>query len=198
MTERDTDANASGPDDRAGQDRSREGSRDCVDPQWAVPSIDAPAGLGDSLVDVSVETTSWERSELLADVGPAIGPDRLTVGRIEVDSDWSALAIIEHLDEIFERTNPHTAAAHEPPALECTVVGDETVFVEFRSRTDSCSLFAGIVEAIGERYDDPLAVTHRSCDGRSDDSAGTLLVSTARHRTDATAGAGNEVGQTSH
>lgn len=155
-----------------------------VEPQPYIPSSQYEDALVDSLVDVTVETTEWDRSNLLADIGESIGPELLTIIQVEVDSDWSALAVIEKLDHIFEQIYQRNRfSSYDSSALECTVAGDETVFVEFRSRTSYCSLFEGVFEAIGERYGQPLAVTHRGCGGRSDGSDCTLLVSTARGKT---------------
>lgn len=164
-----------------------------VEPKLYIPSSEYEDELVDSLVDATVETTEWDRAELLADIGRTLGPELLPVIRVDIDSDWSALGVVERLDRIFERTYERKGFSRdEPPALDCQAAGEGRVSVEMRSHKAYCSLFAGIIEAIGEEYDQPLAVTHLGCGASADGSDCTLLVSPTRRGEGMASGTGRD------
>lgn len=152
-----------------------------VEPQLYIPSSEYEDELVESLVEVTVQASEWERGELLAELGRTLGPQLLPIIKVDIDSDWSALGVVERLDRILERTYERkNFTTDQQPVLDCQATDEGRVSIEFHSHAAYCSLFAGIVEAIGAEYDQPLAVTHLGCGGRADGSDCTLLVSAIR------------------
>jgi len=153
-----------------------------------LPSSDYPDELVETVLDATVERTDADRPSLLTAIGRSIGSTFLSIIRLEVDPDWDALAVVSHLDRVLERAFTHNRhSCYDPPVIECQLVGDRTVFVEFRTKATHCSLYHGLIESIADEYGEPMIVSHRACHTEGVADRCTLVVSSVRDLERATA-----------
>ena len=146
-----------------------------------LPSSDYPDEVLESILAATVQTTDVDRSSLLRTLGRSIGSAFLSTVRLEIDPEWDVLSLVAHLDRILERAFTHNrCSCYDPPVIECQLIGDRTVFVEFRTKSGHCSLFHGLIESIAEEYDEPTIVSHRACHTEDVADRCTLVVSSVR------------------
>lgn len=117
-----------------------------------------------ALVDAAVELSGLERSKLLRTFGRHVVPTLVDMYGVYIDDDWTALDLVEHVEGTIHRAlrNGETLE-YEPPAITATRVSEDVVVVTYGSERGLCAVARGLLEGIGDHYDQRLEVYERRC-----------------------------------
>ena len=148
-------------------------------PRLYVPATDYPDDLVRTLVDATVSETGVEREALLSALGHAIAPDLLEIYGVHVRDEWTTLDIVANVERLLhDAFTANRFTSFEPPRVRSESVGERTQLVHYASGRGGCALFEGVLEGLGDHYDEHLLVDHREC--AHDGADGCAVVVTRR------------------
>lgn len=116
-----------------------------------------------ALLKAAVTETGEPIDDLLEAYGRSVGILLLDTYNSVIRSDWSALDLVGQIENevqpALEAQNPEM----DLPRLTCRRVNRTTVVVRYRSRRQLCAAAKGILMAIGDYYDERLAISETRC-----------------------------------
>ncbi|WP_408959245.1 heme NO-binding domain-containing protein [Natrinema sp. 74] len=123
-----------------------------------------------ALVEAAVELSGIERSDLLRTFGRHVVPTLVDMYGVYIEDDWRALELVENVEEtIHQALRNSDTLEYEPPAISATRLDEGVVVVTYDSRRGLCEVAMGLLEGIGDHYDQRLEVYEHRCrhDGAS-------------------------------
>ncbi|WP_254522502.1 heme NO-binding domain-containing protein [Natrinema caseinilyticum] len=117
-----------------------------------------------ALVEAAVDHTGIEQSELLRTFGRYVVPTLVDMYGIFIDDAWTGLDLVENVEgAIHEVLRKGDSLEYEPPAITATRVDTDVVLVTYGSRRDLCAVALGLLEGIGDHYDESFEVFEHRC-----------------------------------
>ncbi|WP_254528435.1 heme NO-binding domain-containing protein [Natrinema gelatinilyticum] len=117
-----------------------------------------------ALVEVAVDHTGIEQSELLRTFGRYVVPTLVDMYGIFIDDAWTGLDLIENVEGAIHHVLRNSdSLKYEPPEISATRVDTDIVLVTYGSRRGLCAVALGLLEGIGDYYDEPLEVFEHRC-----------------------------------
>ncbi|MDS0473990.1 heme NO-binding domain-containing protein [Natrinema sp. 1APR25-10V2] len=123
-----------------------------------------------ALVEAAVELSGIEQSELLRTFGRYVVPTLVDMYGVYIEDDWDALELVENVEgTIHQALRNSDTLEYEPPAISAIRLDQGVVVVTYGSRRGLCQVAMGLLEGIGDHYDQRLEVYERRCrhDGAS-------------------------------
>jgi predicted hydrocarbon binding protein len=112
--------------------------------------------------------------------GEFLVPPLLETYGVHVDKDWTGLELIANVERyIHIALRAKQVSTYTPPELESGWLDEETVSVVYRSDRQLCSLARGIVDGVGDYFDEPFDIEEPACMHDGDDYC-ELVVSRTR------------------
>lgn len=129
-----------------------------------VPVTDYPDEHLFALVEAAVELSGEDVPDLLQAFGQYVVPGLVQTYGVHVDETWTGLDLVENVEEYIHRAlRSKSVGEFDPPGIDARRVDDGTVLVEYDSDRQLCDVAMGLVQGIGEYYDEPLDVDERAC-----------------------------------
>ncbi|WP_411967966.1 heme NO-binding domain-containing protein [Haloferax sp. YSSS75] len=117
-----------------------------------------------TLVETASELTDIPIPDLLEMFGEFLVPPLLETYGVHVDKDWSGLELIANVERyIHIALREKQISTYTPPELEAGWRDNETVSVVYDSEREMCHLARGIINGVGEHFDEPFEITEPSC-----------------------------------
>jgi predicted hydrocarbon binding protein len=114
-----------------------------------------------ALVTAASRLTGKPARAILEDFGEFIAPNLLRGYRALIQTHWSVLDVIEHVERIHERVRNDLLAM--PPFLACRRVDADMVQVTYISKRRLCGVGIGVIRGIGNEMKEPVEVRERQC-----------------------------------
>lgn len=115
------------------------------------------------LVEQCSQDFKIEQNELLRDLGKSFGEHLFSVYSRMFSKNWRSLDVIEKVaPKVFttiQFIDPYTPKSR----VSCSRVSSEEVIVYYRSPRRMCVYICGIIEAVGEHFDEKLKITETQC-----------------------------------
>lgn len=129
-----------------------------------VPVTEYPDEHVFALVEAASELSGEEPADLLRAFGRYIVPGLVQTYGVHVDGDWTGLDLVENVERyIHEALRSKNISEFDPPSIHARRIDEGTVVVEYDSDRQLCDVAVGIVQGVGEFYDEPLEVDERQC-----------------------------------
>lgn len=117
-----------------------------------------------ALLEAAVELTGVEQSELLQSFGRFLVPRLVDTYGVHVDRDWTGLELVANVEEyIHVALREKQLSTYTPPELEAAWIDDDRVRVIYGSDRGLCHLARGLLEGVGDYFDEPLSVREEAC-----------------------------------
>jgi len=117
-----------------------------------------------ALVDAAVATSGLEQSALLRTFGRSLVPRLVDMYGIYIDESWTGLELIENVEGTIHRAlRGGDSLEYEPPNIAATRVDDDVAVISYGSSRGLCDVAKGLVDGIGEHYDESFDVYERQC-----------------------------------
>lgn len=117
-----------------------------------------------ALVEAAVTVSGVEQSALLRSFGRYLVPTLVEMYGVFVDDAWTGLDLVVNVEAAIHRAlRGGTTLEYEPPDISAERVDDDVVVVRYGSARGLCDVGIGLLEGIGEYYDEPLEVYERRC-----------------------------------
>lgn len=135
-----------------------------VEPRLYVPVTDYPDEHVVELVAAACEVSGLEADELMRAFGRFIVPPLVKTYGVHVREDWDGLELVENVeDSIHKALRAKQISNFDPPEISARREGDDRVVVEYGSDRRLCAVAVGILEGIGEFYDESYTITEQQC-----------------------------------
>lgn len=135
-----------------------------VDGKIYVPVTEYPDEDVLALVEAASESTGIAPPELLRDFGRFLIPSLLETYGVHVGSDWTGLELIANVEDyIHQALRAKQLSTYTPPALEAEWLDEDRVLVTYTSDRQLCDLAKGLIEGVGDYYDQPLEISEEEC-----------------------------------
>jgi hypothetical protein len=132
-----------------------------------------------ALVETASRLTDLPVPDLLESFGRFIVPPLVETYGIHVDADWTGLELIANVETyIHLALRAKQISTYTPPELESEWRGTDTVSVVYRSDRQLCHLARGIINGVGDYFDEPYVIEEPRCMHAGDDHC-ELVVSRA-------------------
>lgn len=148
--------------DKSTWDRIREGAG--VEGKRYTPVASYPDAELLALVETAVEISGVEEPRLLRSFGQHVVPTLVDMYGVYIQDSWTWLELIENVEEtIHQALRTGDSLEYEPPAIAATRIDDGVALVTYGSSRELCDVAVGLVEGIGDYYDESLEVYERRC-----------------------------------
>ncbi|MEO5349049.1 MAG: heme NO-binding domain-containing protein [Magnetococcus sp. YQC-3] len=119
----------------------------------------------DDLFTASAKLLNLSRSQTLEKLGRHMSPGLLDMGHSMglVQKEWRTLDILEHLSTHILAAFSNPAAGMTPPDIRTYRLKHAEVSVAYVSDRKLCALFKGIVQGMGECFNEPIRIEERVC-----------------------------------
>jgi hypothetical protein len=129
-----------------------------------VPVTEYPDEEALALVETASDLTEVPPPELLESFGRYLVAPLVETYGIHVDAEWTGLELVANAETyIHMALRSKRVSTYTPPELESGWRGDDAVSVVYRSDRQLCSLARGILEGVGDYFDEPFDVEEPSC-----------------------------------
>ncbi|WP_440990092.1 heme NO-binding domain-containing protein [Haloarchaeobius baliensis] len=117
-----------------------------------------------ALVSAASALSGEDEADLLYEFGRyAVGPLVETYG-VHVDGEWTGLDLLANTETYIHRAlRAKQLSEFTPPKLQSKRLGEDAVVVRYGSDRQLCMLAEGIIDGVGEHYDEMYRVDHRTC-----------------------------------
>jgi hypothetical protein len=133
-----------------------------VEPKLYLPVSHYPDEEFHALVDAIAALSGHDESTVLENFGAFLTPDLLDTFKAHVRDDWDALDLLANLETVYEQIERQNDENALPNVHSDRVVSDMVVLT-YQSDRDLCPMGRGVVEALGEQYDQALTVEEEKC-----------------------------------
>ena len=117
-----------------------------------------------ALVDAAVAISDLEQSALLRSFGRSIVPRLVDMYGIYIDESWTGLELIANVEGTIHRAlRGGDTLEYDPPAITATRVDDDVAVIRYGSSRGLCDVAKGLIEGIGDHYDESFDVYERQC-----------------------------------
>lgn len=117
-----------------------------------------------ALVEAAVDASGIERSRLLRTFGRYVVPTLVDMYGVYIDDSWDWLDLVVNVeDAIHTALRSGDSLEYEPPAIAAARIDDDVALVTYGSERGFCDVAMGILEGIGDHYDESLEVYERRC-----------------------------------
>ncbi len=83
---------------------------------------------------------------------------------VHVDGEWTALELVANVeDHVHAALRAKSLQTYTPPELSAEWVSDGRVEVHYGSERGLCDLAEGLIEGVGDHFEDPLSVEEVAC-----------------------------------
>ncbi|WP_435347120.1 heme NO-binding domain-containing protein [Haloarchaeobius sp. HRN-SO-5] len=129
-----------------------------------VPVTEYPDEHVFALVEAAVDLSGEEPADLLRAFGRFVVPQLVQTYGVHVDEDWTGLDLIENVERyIHQALRSKNISTFDPPGIDARRIDAGTVVVDYDSDRQLCDVAMGLVQGIGEHYDESLDVEERQC-----------------------------------
>jgi predicted hydrocarbon binding protein len=139
-----------------------------IEPKLYLPVSHYPDEEFTALIDVIAGLSGHDRETVLTNFGRFLAPELLSTFRSHVRDGWDALDLLEGLPAIYERIDGGDDEA-DLPTVNCDRVVSDMVVLTYRSERELCHLGVGILQGIGDEYDENLSIEQDQCRHEGDD-----------------------------
>lgn len=135
-----------------------------IDQRMFVPVTTYPDEIVLQLVESATAVSGKDAGELLRPFGRYIVPRLVDTYGVHIDDDWTGLDLISNVEEsIHVALRTKVSADFQPPAIDATRVDEDTVVVGYGSDRQLCDVAKGIIDGVGDHYDEEYSVVEREC-----------------------------------
>lgn len=129
-----------------------------------VPMTEYPDEDVFAIIGTAADLTGKHPTELQAAFGRfLVGPLVGTYG-VHVERNWTGLELIANVEKyIHEALRAKQLSTYSPPKLEAEWRGENRVALVYRSNRQLCHLARGIIDGVGDHFDESLHVEEISC-----------------------------------
>lgn len=123
-----------------------------------------------ALVEAAVAVSGVDQPTLLRAFGRYLVPPLVDMYGVYIDEEWTGLELIENVETTIHRAlRSGDSFEYEPPGIAATRLDDDVVVITYGSSRGLCDVAVGLVNGIGEYYDESFDVYQRNCmhDGAS-------------------------------
>lgn len=135
-----------------------------------VPVTEYPDEDVFAIIGAAADLTGTAPTEIQTDFGRfLVGPLVGTYG-VHVEGDWTGLELIANVEQyIHEALRAKQLSTYTPPELDAEWRGDDRVGLLYRSDRQLCHLARGIIEGVGEHFDESFHIEEPSCTRNGDE-----------------------------
>lgn len=129
-----------------------------------VPVTEYPDEHVLALVAAASEVSGIAAEELMRAFGRFLVPMLVKFYGVHVDEDWDGLELVENVEDyIHMALRSKHISDFDPPAIDARRTGDDRVVVHYASERELCDVAIGILEGIGEFYDESYEISEQQC-----------------------------------
>lgn len=135
-----------------------------VDRTLYVPVTDYPDEHVVELVTTASELSGVDTPDLMRAFGRFIVPMLVKYYGVHVQEDWDGLELVENVEEyIHMALRSKNLSEFDPPSIDARREGEHRVVVEYGSDRELCDVAIGILEGVGEFYEETYDITEQQC-----------------------------------
>lgn len=123
----------------------------------------------DRLMDVACEKIAIDRDVLFKKLGFDFGMYVLETYKMMFFSSWGALEVIEKAAPKVYKSIQYVDLRAPKTSFESERISPDEVIVRYRSARKNCAYILGIIDAVGEHFNEKLEVYHTRCQKNKSD-----------------------------
>lgn len=116
-----------------------------------------------AIIKTASEMTGTSSPELQRAFGEYLSSDLLQMYDSLIDTDWTALDLIEHTEEQIHTVVRLQKPNASPPELESERHSPDEVVVRYGSDRQLCDVAKGIIQGVSDHYNEQLTIKEPQC-----------------------------------
>jgi predicted hydrocarbon binding protein len=149
-----------------------------------------------AIVGATCERLELDMPTALEAVGKFAAPELIRFARGMLHPDWKTFELLANIETLIHRTIRVSNPGAEPASIQAFELSDDQVQVVYSSQRGLCALANGILQGLGDVFDEDLTVVENTCTHKGDPFC-TFTITKASQLVPALAGAGDTVGVSS-
>ena len=121
-----------------------------------------------AIVGATCECLEIEMKEGLEAVGKFAAPELVRFARGMLHPDWKTFELLANIETLIHRTIRVSNPEAEPATIQAFELSDDQVQVVYSSQRGLCSLANGILQGLGDVFDEELEVVENTCRHKGD------------------------------
>lgn len=129
-----------------------------------IPVTEYPDEHVVALVGAASEVSGVGERTLMRAFGRFLVPMLLKYYGVHVDEDWDGLELVENVESyIHMALRSKNISDFDPPSIDAHRTDDDRVVVHYASERELCDVAIGILEGVGECYEESYEITEQQC-----------------------------------
>lgn len=125
----------------------------------------------EELLASTLDITDTTMTEFMYDWGRWIIPPIIDIyGSSYVDDEWDGLDLLSQIENIHIMLRKRRMGEMEPPVLEIESSGENSLTIGYQSQREWCEWIPGLVDGVGDYYDETFAIEQPQCMLNDDES----------------------------